>query len=274
MPLSTGLLTYYFAPEKREGLMGLSSAANQLGGVVATLLAGVLANISWRLSFLVYLMGLISIVLCLIFMPNDRIRSGESADAEKGGSGGVWRRNWGYILCMFLLMTAFFIYPANFAIVTAAEGTIPMSLCAVIMAGTDLVAFGGGLAFVWVKRASGKCARLVAPALFLLGYCLLAFAGGWGGTIAGSALVGFANGVGVPFIISSASANEGKAAATTVMPLISASLYLSQFLSPFILSLVSRLASGVVKLPYYLAVGVSAAFLLFALFAPGKTMNK
>lgn len=191
MPLSTGLLSYYFAPEKREGLMGLSSAANQLGGVVATLLAGVLANISWRLSFLVYLMGLISIVLCLIFMPNDRIRSGESADAEKGGSGGVWRRNWGYILCMFLLMTAFFIYPANFAIVTAAEGAIPMSLCAVIMAGTDLVAFGGGLAFVWVKRASGKCARLVAPALFLLGYCLLAFVGGWGGTIAGSALVGF-----------------------------------------------------------------------------------
>ena len=241
---------------------------------MATLLAGVLANISWRLSFLVYLMGLISIVLCLTFMPNDRIRSGESADAEKGGSGGVWRRNWGYILCMFLLMTAFFIYPANFAIVTAAEGAIPMSLCAVIMAGTDLVAFGGGLAFVWVKRASGKCARLVAPALFLLGYCLLAFVGGWGGTIAGSALVGFANGVGVPFIISSASANEGKAAATTVMPLISASLYLSQFLSPFILSLVSGLSSGAVKLPYYLAVGVSAAFLLFALFAPGKTMNK
>ena len=174
MPLSTGLLTYYFAPEKREGLMGLSSAANQLGGVVATLLAGVLANISWRLSFLVYLMGLISIVLCLIFMPNDRIRSVESSGAEKGGSGGVWRRNWGYILCMFLLMTAFFIYPANFAIVTAAEGAIPMSLCAVIMAGTDLVAFGGGLAFVWVKRVSGKCARLVAPLLFLIGYCLLA----------------------------------------------------------------------------------------------------
>lgn len=186
MPLSTGLLTYYFAPEKREGLMGLSSAANQLGGVVATLLAGVLANISWRLSFLVYLMGLISIVLCLIFMPNDRIRSVESSGAEKGGSGGVWRRNWGYILCMFLLMTAFFIYPANFAIVTAAaEGAIPMSLCAVIMAGTDLVAFGRRLAFVWVKRVSGKCARLVAPLLFLIGYCLLAFVGGWVGTIAG-----------------------------------------------------------------------------------------
>lgn len=242
---------------------------------MATLLAGVLANISWRMSFLVYLMGLISIVLCLIFMPNDRIRSGESADAEKGGSGGVWRRNWGYILCMFLLMTAFFIYPANFAIVTAAEGAIPMSLCAVIMAGTDLVAFGGGLAFVWVKRVSGKCARLGRA-----GSCSCSATACWLSSVAGAErsqarlLSDLPTASELPFYISSASANEGKAAATTVMPLISASLYLSQFLSPLILSLVSGLASGAVKLPYYLAVGVSAAFLLFALFAPGKTMNK
>lgn len=261
MPLSTGLLSYYFTPEKRDGLMGLSSAANQLGGVIATLAAGVLSNISWRLSFLVYLMGLLSIVLCLIFMPNDRIRS------EKSGSGmlSVLRRNKVHIGCMFLLMTAFFIYPANFAIVTAAEGVIPMSLCAVIMAGMDLVAFCGGLAFVWAKRISGKYARFAAPLLFLLGYCLLAFVGGWVGTIAGSVFVGFANGVGVPFIISSASANEGRAAATTVMPLISAALYLAQFLSPFLLSLVTAVFSNApTVLPYYFAAAVSAVFLLLA----------
>lgn len=263
MPLSTGLLSFYFPPEKREGLMGLSSAANQLGGVIATLLAGVLSNISWRLSFLVYLMGLISIVLCLIFMPNDRIR--ESGSAEGGKRTGVWRRNWMYIACMFLLMTAFFVYPANFAIVTAAEGIIPLSLCAVIMAGMDLIAFVGGLSFVWVKRVSGRFAKFVAPALFLCGYCLLGFVGGWVGTLLGSALVGFANGVGVPYIISSASANEGKAAATTVMPLISAALYLAQFVSPFLLSLVSGLcANAPSALPYYLAAAVSAVFLVFA----------
>ncbi len=265
MPMSTGLLSYYFPPEMRERLMGLSSAANQLGGVAATLLAGILANVSWRLSFAVYLMGLISIVLCLIFMPDDRICDGAQ---EHGGAGTreVWRRNRRYVVCMFLLMTAFFVYPANFAIVTAAEGVIPMNLCAVIMAGCDLVAFGGGLAFVWVKRVSGSCARLVAPALFFLGYCLLAFAGGWAGTLLGSALVGFANGVGVPYIISSASANEGKAAASTVMPMISAALYLAQFLSPFLLSLVSAAAGSAICLPYYLAAAVSALFFLAAFF--------
>lgn len=263
MPLSTGLLTYYFPPEKREGLLGLASAANQLGGVIATLLAGLLAGISWRLSFMVYLMGLISIVLCLIFLPNGRI--GGAAQPDEAPRGGVFRRNLTHIAAMFLLMSAFFVYPANFAIVTAAEGDIPMQLCAPVMAGLDLVAFLGGLLFVWVKRVSGRFAALVAPLMFLAGYCLLAFVGGTAGTLAGSALIGFANGVGIPYIISTASANEGRRAATTVMPLLSASMYLAQFVSPFLLSAVAAFAGGAARLPYYLAVALSALLCLISL---------
>lgn len=263
MPLSTGLLTYYFPPEKREGLLGLASAANQLGGVIATLLAGLLAGISWRLSFMVYLMGLISIVLCLIFLPNDRI--GGAAQPDEAPRGGVFRRNLTHIAAMFLLMSAFFVYPANFAIVTAAEGDIPMQLCAPVMAGLDLIAFLGGLLFVWVKRVSGRFAALVAPLMFLAGYCLLAFVGGTAGTLAGSALIGFANGVGIPYIISTASANEGRRAATTVMPLLSASMYLAQFVSPFLLSAVAAFAGGAARLPYYLAVTLSALLCLISL---------
>ena len=45
MPLSTGLLAYYFPPERQARLMGLSAAMNQMGGVIATLLAGLLATI-------------------------------------------------------------------------------------------------------------------------------------------------------------------------------------------------------------------------------------
>lgn len=36
MPLSTGLLAYYYPPEQQAHLMGLSAAMNQMGGVVAT----------------------------------------------------------------------------------------------------------------------------------------------------------------------------------------------------------------------------------------------
>lgn len=237
--------------------MGYSSAMNQMRGVVATLLSGLLANISWRVSFLVYLMGLISIVLCLIYLPNDKITQEGPAEKESGGEGtaGVFRANIVYILAMFLLMSIFFIYPANFAMETAAEGIIPQNYIAVIMASMDFIAFLGGLLFVSAKKALGGNTKFLAPVCFLAGYLLLAAAGGWAGTLIGSVFIGFANGAGIPFIMTEASMKAGKAAATTVMPLISAALYLAQFVSPVLMSIVRTIfGEGAAHLPYWFAV--------------------
>ena len=57
MPMSTGLLSFYYTRDKQDKLMGYSSAMNQMGGVIATLISGLLAGISWRASFLVYLLS-------------------------------------------------------------------------------------------------------------------------------------------------------------------------------------------------------------------------
>ena len=73
MPLSTGLLAYYFPPEQQAHLMGLSAAMNQMGGVVATLLAGMLAMVQWNYAFLVYLLGLIAVVMVWAWLPNARL---------------------------------------------------------------------------------------------------------------------------------------------------------------------------------------------------------
>lgn len=281
MPLSTGLLSFYFPPEKQAKLMGYSSAMNQMGGVVATLLSGVLATISWRLSFLVYLMGLFSIILCVIFVPNDRIhRSEESAadrDAEVSAAyddKGVFRQNYVYIIAMFLLMTTFFLYPANFAMETVQDSVIPARYIASIMAGADLIAFFGGLLFVALKKICGRFARFLAPLLFLAGYLLL-LAGGWFGVLAGSACIGFANGVGVPFIIFEASVRAGKAAATTVMPLISAALYLAQFLCPILMSIVRMLfGSDVSHLPYCFAVVLAVFFCFWSVLIPSERATR
>ena len=262
MPLSTGLLSYYFKPEQQVGLMGYSSAMNQMGGVIATLLSGLLANISWRVSFLVYLMGLISIVLCLIYLPNDKITQ-ESDKKKSSGEAGVFRNSFLYILAMFLLMSTFFIYQANFAMETVSEGIIPQNYIAVIMAGMDFVAFCGGLLFVRAKKLLGGNTRFLAPLCFLIGYLSLAFIGGWAGTLIGSVFVGFANGAGIPYIMSEASLKAGKAAATTVMPLISAALYLAQFISPVLMSIVTAVfGSTVSHLPYCFAIVLSILFVL------------
>ena len=295
MPLSTGLLSFYFPPERQAKLMGYSSAMNQMGGVVATLLSGVLANISWRLSFLVYLMGFFSIVLCVIFVPNDKIHGraeaahGSSEFGESESSGGsepqassdapagksIFRQNYVYIIAMFLLMTTFFLYPANFAMETVADSVIPAKYIAAIMAGADLVAFFGGLLFVVLKKLCGRFAKFLAPILFLAGYLLLTFVGGWFGVLAGSACIGFANGVGIPFIIFEASVRAGKAAATTVMPLISAALYLAQFLCPILMSIVRMLfGSGVSHLPYCFAVVLAVFLCLWSVLIPSERATR
>ena len=276
MPLSTGLLAFYFSPQEQEGLMGWSSAMNNMGGVIATLISGALATVSWRISFLVYLMGLISIVLCGAFMPNDKIQSDE-ADERRGSAepervipstGQVFRSNYVYIIAMFLEMSTFFIYPANFAMVTVRAGVIPENLTAIIMAIMDLVAFFGGMLFVKVKAAAGGSTKFVAPILFVEGYVLLGVVGGWLGVLAGSVCVGFANGEGIPLIISEASKKMGRLAATTVMPLISAALYIAQFASPFIMSGVAAIAGDAVNLPYYWGAALGVIFLLWSALIP------
>lgn len=271
MPLSTGLLSFYYTRDKQDKLMGYSSAMNQMGGVIATLIAGLLASVSWRLSFLVYLMGLLSIVLCLLFLPNERI-GGESSKKEKM----VFARYYPFIIAMFLLMFTFFIYPTEFAIETAKEGIIPQHFIAIIMAGMDFVAFLGGLSFVHVKRITGSATKIVAPIMFALGYASLWLLGGWAGTIIGSILVGFANGLGIPFIISTASRKAGKSAAVTVMPMLSMALYLAQFTTPLILSVTTKAAgeTATQHLPYLIALVSAVIFTLWSLLirtsAPSK----
>ena len=71
-------------------------------------------------------------------------------------------------------------------------------------------------------------------------------------SVSGSFMVGFANGAGIPCIIAAASRKAGKEAVSTVMPLLSAAMYIAQFLSPFIMSAVTLAAgnAGFAHLPF------------------------
>ena len=254
MPLSTGLLSFYYTRDKQDRLMGYASAMNQLGGVIATLIAGMLAQITWRASFLVYLIGLVSAVPCVLFLPNEKI-AGEKGAKEKG----VFSRYSSYIIAMFLLMFSFFVYPSSFAMEMAKEGVVPMSLVSVIMAGMDLVALLGGLSFIHIRQHLGTGTRFAAPVLFVAGYALLELVGGWTGALLGSALVGFANGAGIPYLISTAGKAAGRNAATTVMPMLSMALYFAQFLTPLILAALGSIP------PFAASLTSSVLFLIWSI---------
>ena len=274
MPLSTGLLAYYFPPEEQARLMGLSAAMNQMGGIVATLLAGLLATIEWRYAFLVYLMGLIAVAMVWLWLPDEQLGS-----ANKRGIPFEPRQLLKFhpsVVGMLLLMMIFFIYPTNFAIVTHQQTTLSDEAITMIMVGLDVVAFFVGLVFGSLMHTFRRPMKYFAPVFFLLGYlflalpqlsivnCELSIINCELSIIIGSAFIGIANGVGVPYLNTIASIKGGRNSATTVMPLLSAALYLGQFVSPLVVMPLSRMLFGTTDLtaPYKVGILLCLLFLL------------
>ena len=237
MPLSTGLLAYYFSPERQAGLMGLSAAMNQMGGVIATLLAGLLANIAWNYAFLVYLLGLIALAMVWCWLPDAKLSS-----ETKRGKPFEPRQLLKYhpsVMGMLLLMMIFFIYPTNFAIITSRLTVLSSTVITIIMVGLDVVAFFVGLAFGGVMHRFRLSVKYFAPLSFLMGYVFLLLPEKQTPysiiyICLGSAFIGIATGIGVPYLNTIASIKGGRNSATTVMPLLSAALYLGQFVSPLV----------------------------------------
>lgn len=242
MPLSTGLLAYYYPPEQQAHLMGLSAAMNQMGGVVATLLAGLLSAIGWRWAFLVYLLGLIAVIMVAVYLPDDHLGS-----ANKRGIPFQPRQLLKFhpsVNGMLLLMMIFFIYPTNFAITAEEQAGLSLTTTTLIMVGLDLVAFFAGMAFGQLMNIFREPMKYIAPVFFLIGYLSFAVAHSIMPLLIGAVFTGIANGVGVPYLNTIASIKGGRNSATTVMPLLSAALYMGQFLSPIIVTPLSRLLFG------------------------------
>ena len=261
MPLSTGLLAYYFPPEQQAQLMGLSAAMNQMGGVVATLLAGLLATIAWNYAFLVYLLGLIALVMVWLWLPDEQLDS-----ANKRGVPFQPRQLLKFdpsVIGMLLLMTVFFIFPTNFSIVASRQQSLSTEVITAIMVGLDVVAFFVGLVFGSLMNRFRQSVKYFAPLFFLLGYVSY-LVPSVSMAVLGSVFIGMANGVGVPYLNTIASIKGGKNSATTVMPLLSAALYLGQFISPLIVMPLSKALFGAddIVAPYKVGIVFCLIFLL------------
>lgn len=262
MPLSTGLLAYFYPPEEQARLMGLSAAMNQMGGVVGTLMAGILATIDWNYAFLVYLFALIALVMIIKWLPNEKLGS-----SNKRGKAFEPRQLLKFhpsVIGMLLLTMVFFVFPTNFAIVTGRQLNLDTTTITLLMVALDMLAFFAGLVFGRLMNRFRDTMKYVPPIAMIIGYVFYAYATNMTMILIGSAFIGLANGVGVPYLMTIASIKGGKNSATTVMPLLSAALYLGQFISPIIMLSVSEVLFGSIDItgPYKVAIIVSMIFLV------------
>ena len=197
--------------------------------------------------------------MVLVWLPNEQLSS-----HDKQGNAFEPRHLLKFhpsVIGMFLLMLIFFIFPTNFAIIASHQTALSPQAITIIMVGLDFVAFFVGLAFGHLMKAFRRAIKYFAPISFVLGYGLY-LPGNITSLLLGSALIGVAAGVGVPYLNTIASIKGGKNSATTVMPLLSAALYLGQFVSPIMVMPLTRIISpDEITGPYTVGVILSMIFL-------------
>ena len=108
IPFSTSLVSMFFSGKERTRQYGYVSAITNITLVIATAVAGWLADVQWRLPFLVYLLPVVSIVLV------PAIRRDEKAMGQQGGQGDAVMQSGGHIeygsLVKYMLYYLFITY--------------------------------------------------------------------------------------------------------------------------------------------------------------------
>lgn len=108
-PLSTSLVSRFFTGEQRTRQFGYSSAINNLTLVAATAVTGYLAEVEWRLPFVVYLLPAVSLVLVPFIKSAERSSGVSPVDAVAKGrdalSSGIDYRALGKLMLYYLFIT-------------------------------------------------------------------------------------------------------------------------------------------------------------------------
>lgn len=121
MPLSNTLIFEYFNGEERTKMMGLAGSVNQLGGMIFLSVSGILACYSWRYSFFVYALAVLSIILTSIWLPESgRKQAAQSSGAKVRLPGAV------FLLAALgsLMMMVFFVVTTDLALFVQRDRTL------------------------------------------------------------------------------------------------------------------------------------------------------
>lgn len=268
-PLSTGLIAYFFDKDEQSKLMGYSSAMNNLGGIIATALSGYLVSLNWRYSFAIYFLGLFVMIMVIWFLPKTEINRTKSSLDRKS-----IRKIAPYILAMFMTMVVFYTVPSNFSMIVTKENLVPTSFIGVLMSVQNITSFLTGLALSVIVKKIGRFTKYFAPGMLVLGFFCLSFTGNMIALVFGLFAVGVGLGTLVPVLNTQISLHVEKEKMTSAMSVMSAMLYLGQFLSPILIDgIQSLLHLRGLQMPFYLAMILSAVLLVGFIWIPVSVVS-
>ena len=238
MTATTTLIGALYPPSARDGVLGYQGAAIALGGVVFLTAGGWLAEIGWRLPFLIYALPLLLLPFILIALPKPE-GTDEAASEMSGDDTAPWALLTGFYLLAVAAMVLFYIIPTQLPFRLVAAGFDDASLSGYAIAISTFASAGAALLFRRIKSAVPATGAL---ALIFVGLGLgLLIAGALESFIviaAAMLIAGAGAGLTMPvmnsLVLDAAPAHSRGRAASG----LSTSVFLGQFLSPILMTAV------------------------------------
>ena len=243
-PLSTSLVSRFFVGRQRTRQFGYSSAVNNLSLVVATVVTGYLAEIEWRLPFLVYLLPALSLMLvCFI----------QQADAENVNSANNEEFN-EKIVSSFVNYCALRRYMAYYFLITFVVMAVSVYLPFMMEkygydSGTSGVVIA--LFFLFIMLPGLVLDRIVAflgrrlPEFSLLliacGRLIVFLSRGVAGIVVGVLLAGVGYGIAQPYLYDRTAEAASPDRATFALALVMTMNYVAIVLSPVVVDSVQKM---------------------------------
>ena len=147
---ATGLMGIYYDGDERMRVMAIQSAFMGFGGVVLEIIGGLMADVTWNVPFLVYLIALPILIAGLIavrdvIMPGNRGgSSGEFAEGSKANMAVLYAS-------IFMLMFLMFIVTVNISDILTSMGE-SMTVCGLVLALMGLTQVFTSIAYSRLRR--------------------------------------------------------------------------------------------------------------------------
>lgn len=266
MPLATGLIADFYEGGERTTMMGLQSAAINIGAIITSFIAGFLSEINWHYVFLVYLLGLIVFILTFLKLPEPKKHQLNKSAENSSLSWKIYSIAF-LALIYSLLIFSFF---TNIAMVIVDEGLGNAASAGIVI---TIMTAGGLLAGIIFGRVSQILKGFTISSSVVLagiGFILLSFSYSYSMILMASLIIGVGFGTTMPAIMIKIAEITPKSATTLAIAVVTGAISFGQFVSPFVLSFIAVLfnsASG--RVDFFLSgVGITlggVGLLLFSL---------
>ena len=263
IPLSTALVSVFFTGEARTRQYGYVSAITNIALVLATAVTGWLADIQWRLPFLVYLLPFVSILsVPAIKKAEEGVSNANSSQNESGG-GVDYHRLYKYMLYYLLITYLVIIVSINLPFLLGKYG-YDSAVSGVVTSLFFLAMMLPGLFINRILAVLGRNVLLCSLLLIGLGLLDVYLNSSLAFILLGCIAAGFGYGIAQPYIYDVASTLATGGKVTYALALVMVMNYVAIVVSPFIIELVQDVF-GVSNesFPFMLNALVAAVALIF-----------